>query len=56
MSLLFLFIFFCFLRVLLVSIVAFFCGLFDPATWEAAATNPVKPTIRPRSAHRLSRL
>lgn len=54
MSLLFLFIFFCFLRVLLVSIVAFFCGLFDPATWESSTPTPVTK-IRPRSAHGLHR-
>lgn len=55
MSLLSLFLFFWFLRAVLAAIVAFFCGLFDPATWESASTNPVKPAIRPRSCHQLNR-
>lgn len=54
MSLLFLFIFLSAIRVALACIVAFFCGLFDPATWEASASTPVTK-VRPRSAHGLNR-
>lgn len=54
MSLIFLFIFFSALRVVLAAIVAFFCGLFDPATWESATPTPITK-VRPRSAHGLNR-